>query len=323
MQTRPFAALEAACPVIGFGAWGIGGETPGGTSYGPYSDEAASACIDAAYAGGMRFFDTAPAYGNSESERRLGRALRGRRQDVILATKGGLYDFAEGADFSAARLERGLDDSLERLGTDYVDLFQLHNPPGDLLTGNAELVRWLDDIRASGKVRALGISVKAPDEAFALLKAYPFTAIQANFNMLDLRALESGLLDHCANQDIAFFARTPLCFGFLTLTIDENTVFDAADHRAHWPKDQLRLWVDGANSAQRIAESHDPAGTSATSRALRFCLTHPGVTCVLCGPMSADEAAENAAAGAENPLSEVCLDEIAALNRAQSFFLPR
>jgi len=322
MQKRKFESIDKAAPVIGFGAWGIGGGTPGGTSYGNISEEDALACILAAYNAGMRFFDTSPAYGYGKSEARLGLALADKRQDVVIATKGGLYDYDAGPDFSIESLERGLDKSLYNLGTEYVDIFQLHNPPTDLAHA-VELKRFLNAITADGRAKTVGISVKSPGDAFALLEAHPFTTLQLNLNMLDVRALECGLLDLCGAKNISVLARTPLCFGFLSLAIDENTSFDAGDHRAHWPRRQLALWASGAREAQAIAKKHDPENVSAVARALRFCLLHPAVKAVLTGPMTPSEAEENAAAGNLPPLDKACLNEMIALNTLSSFFLKK
>jgi aryl-alcohol dehydrogenase-like predicted oxidoreductase len=321
MHNRRIVALDRRCPVIGFGAWGIGGETADGTSYGPIDEQAAAVCIETALNNGIRFFDTAPAYGNGESEKRLGRAIGGVREDIILATKGGQIQFDQNPDFSEASLEQSLNNSLKRLATDYIDLYQLHNPPASIFEREPRLANWLTRQVNSGAARSIGVSVKSPEEAFTLLKSYPFKTVQLNFNMLDVRALTSGLLDHCAKTGVSVIARTPLCFGFLTLKVNEDTTFDSADHRAHWKRDQLNLWSKGASAAQALVERHDAITASPTSRALRFCLAHPAVSCVLCGPMTAKEVKENAAAGLEPPLDNACLADIQSLNEKQDFFL--
>jgi len=321
MHTRTIGGLLEPCPVIGFGGWGIGGATPGATSYGDIDDTAAHSCIDAALMAGMRFFDTSPAYGYGLSEARLGRALLGKRDEVIIATKGGLERYDEPPNFSPAALATGLDASLGRLGTDHVDIFQLHNPPVDVMTAHPGLAAFSDGLKESGKATTIGISVKAPDEAMALLAKYPFETVQVNLNMLDVRACTSGLLDHCAARGISVLARTPLCFGFLSLAIDATSSFDDADHRGHWSEVQRRVWSDGAVAAQAIAARHDPADATPAARALRFCLLHPAVKVVLTGPMTAGEARENAAAGSLPPLGSACLDDIAELNARKSFFV--
>ena len=323
MLDRRIQGLDKNCSATGFGAWGIGGATPGGTSYGDIDEDTAQATISAAFSAGMRFFDTAPVYGYGQSETRLGKALAAHRKQIILATKGGLYDYDKGADFSVASLDEGLDASLKRLATPHVDLYQLHNPTADVFSRETCLADFLDQIKADGRASLIGVSVKSPSDAFALLKAYPFETIQLNFNMLDLRALTSGLLDHCAEKGIAVLARTPLCFGFLSLKVDENTTFAKADHRAHWPREQLALWASGAQQAQNIAARHDPITASPAARALRFCLLHKAVKSVLTGPMTPAEALENAAACAMPPLETTCLKEISQLNASRSFLSKR
>jgi len=323
MAFNSFPGLDKKTSAVGFGAWGIGGATPDGTSYGALSEKEGIACIDAALNAGMRFFDTSPAYGCGNSEIRLGKVLRGKRKDVIIATKGGLYEYAKGQDFSVPALTAGLNASLERLGTHHVDIFQLHNPPADLLDDTEELVAFFDDLKKRGKTTAIGISVKNPTDAFPLLSRYPFDTIQVNLNMMDVRAHECGLLDHCVQNNIAVLARTPLCFGFLSLAINENTVFSPEDHRSFWPREQLALWTAGADEAQAIAKRHDSCEATAADRALRFCLLHPAVKTVLSGPMTKKEAVANAVAGQMPPLDKECLADILSLNKRRSFITRR
>lgn len=316
MKTRLLHGLDRETSVVGLGAWGLGGISVGATSYGEMSAATAQTCLEVSLDEGVTFIDTAPPYGDGESERRIGTFLQGRREKVLVATKVGWNAFDEEADFSAASIEASLDASLKRLDSDYIDLLQLYNPPADVLEKNPHLVRCLEGLVARGKVRALGLSVKAPADALPLLAHYAFSAVQTNFNMLDLRALECGLLDYCVDNHIDVLARTPLCFGFLTLAVGADTAFRPEDHRSSWPRSQLLQWEQDAHRAHEIVEnflSEQEDGHSPASRAIRFCLQHPAVKTVLCGAMTPEEARENAQVGKQAPLKQGVLEKVLAL----------
>ncbi|TMJ21801.1 MAG: aldo/keto reductase, partial [Alphaproteobacteria bacterium] len=202
---------------IGFGAWGIGGRTAGTTSYGDTDDCTLLAALARALDGGITFFDTSAAYGDGHSEALIGQAFAGRRDKVVIATKAGYESWDPAPDFSAAAVVASAEKSLARLRSDYVDLLQLHNPPAEALR-DPELRRALERLQAAGKIRAWGVSAKSPAEAIEALTAFEAPMVQANFNMMDVRALESGLLAEAERRGAGFVGRTPLCFGFLSGT---------------------------------------------------------------------------------------------------------
>ena len=152
-----------------------------------------------------------------------GQAFAGRRQDVVIATKAGYDDWARPPDFSPQAIERSAEASLRRLGTDYLDVLQLHNPPSEVLAAD-DARQALERLVAAGKIRTWGISAKSPQMGLEALQRAQVPLLQANFNMMDVRALTSGLLDEAAGRGAAFIARTPLCFGFLSGTTDTATV---------------------------------------------------------------------------------------------------
>lgn len=301
MKFRELGATGIAISEIGFGAWGIGGATPGETSYGPTDDEVSLGALRRAFDIGINFFDTSPVYGYGRSERLIGRAFRGARGEVVIATKGGLEEYGKPADFSPPALERALDESLRRLGTEYVDLYQLHNPPAAAIAVPA-LAAFVDRLRRAGKIRAFGVSVRAPaDGSIAIDRLRP-DAIQVNFNMMDQRALDDGLLDAARRARVSLIARTPLCFGFLSGRVDESSRFPEGDHRNRWPRAQLRRWSETARrmrACRRNGDEQTPA-----QFALRYCLSFPGVAAVIPGMMTPMEVDENAAAADFGPLSD-------------------
>lgn len=301
---------------IGFGAWGIGGRTADQTSYGDTDDRTSLAALARALERGITFFDTSTAYGHSEEL--IGRAVTGMRPRVVIATKAGYEAWNQAPDFSPRAIVAAAERSLARLGTDYLDLLQLHNPPLEVVT--APLVREaLAGLVASGKIRTWGISAKGPDEALQALRACEIAVVQANFNMMDVRVLSSGLLAEVERLGIGFIARTPLCFGFLSGTIGHDSVFPAGDHRARWPRAQLANWVDGA--ADLMAAISASPGEAAAQAALRFCLSFPAVSTTIPGIMRPLEADQNAAASLLGPLPRHAVDAILEINRNRRFFV--
>lgn len=303
---------------IGFGGWGIGGQTAGQTSYGATDDNVSQAALVAALAAGITFFDTAPAYGDGHSERLIGAAVCDQRDQVVLATKAGMSKFGEPPDFAPAAIRGSLVGSLERLGCDYVDLLQLHNPTPALLQSTPAIAEELRALKSAGLIRAFGFSMASPLDGIAAIDAVPDVAcLQINLNMLDLRAEECGLIGHCDARGIGLIARTPMGFGFLSGDPAAAGPFAAADHRSRFDAAQIDRWRVGAEAA--FAAVPVPPGKTRGQVALRFCLSWPTVACAIPGILTPTEARENAAASDLDRLSSQQLDDIRALNRRQSF----
>lgn len=319
MNYRLFGRAEAVVSEIGFGTWGIGGTHNGAVGYGPTDDRDSVAALRRAFECGVTFYDTADLYGHGHSERLLGQALGGVRSRICIATKAGFLDTDGRQDFSAVRLQRSLTASLERLGTDYVDLFQLHSPPLALLQEDPEIVRTLHAFRSRGLTRLVGISARSPDEALAIASEFEVDALQVNFNLTDQRALQNGLLDHCAERGIAVIIRTPLCFGFLTGAFAGQEQFDAADHRSRWPAAQRRRWADAQAVFADCLRGHTRQTPGQV--ALRFCLSYPGVTTVIPGMLTATHVDENTRASDLGPLPTDDLRRIEELYAGESFFV--
>jgi len=284
MRYRSLGKSGLTVSEIGFGAWGIGGRTAGETSYGDTDDRRSHAALDRALDLGITFFDTANVYGDGHSETLIGEAFARKRDRVVIATKAGLTRFGDPPDFSPAALQRSLAGSLQRLKSDYVDLFQLHNPPADLFRRSPESYAALQAMQREGKVRAI----------------------------------EAGLLTTAAKAGTGIIARTPLCFGFLSGAITAGTQFPPGDHRRAWARTQIERWITGAESMH--AATAAPAGQSRSQAALRFCLSFPAVSSVIPGILSPEEAAQNAAASGFGPLPDAARDRIVALNREIELF---
>jgi aryl-alcohol dehydrogenase-like predicted oxidoreductase len=303
---------------IGFGAWGIGGRTSGTTSYGDTDDRTSLAALARALERGITFFDTSAAYGNGHSETLIGQAFAGRRDKVMIATKAGYDSWDRPPDFSADAVVASVEKSLARLRSDYIDLLQLHNPPAEALR-DEHLRAVLARLQADGKIRTWGVSAKSPAEAIEALAEFDAPVIQANFNMMDVRALESGLLAETERRGAGFVSRTPLCFGFLSGTIGRDTAFPVGDHRLGWSRAQLDNWIDGANDLLQAVGA--PPGAAGAQAALRFCLAFPAVSTVIPGILTPEEADQNAAASVAGRLPAAAVDAVLAINRRRQFFV--
>lgn len=315
MQYRPLGASGLTVSALGFGAWGIGGHTPGGRSYGHTDDAVSLAALNAAHDAGITFYDTAPLYGLGHSETLIGRAFAGRRDSVVIATKAGYRDFSSPQDFTGAGLRQSVDDSLRRLGTDYIDVLQLHDLPAQGLRDDPAIVETLAGLQAQGKVRVCGVSVKSPEDALVLMEQPLIQVFQVNFNMLDARAIDCGLFEQAVRRGVGLIARTPLCFGFATGTLTGAEAFSAEDHRSGWPLARRVAWAEGARRMHDIARQHEGAAASGVALALRYVLSFNAVSTTIPGMFSPAEVLENAAAASGAPFSEDILASLVACSR--------
>jgi aryl-alcohol dehydrogenase-like predicted oxidoreductase len=196
-------------------------------------------------------------------------------------------------------VKRSLEGSLHRLDVDYVDLLQLHGPSIADLRSDPAILHTLAALRQEGVIRAFGISANSPVDALTMVEEWRVPVIQVNLSMLDLRAVECGLLDAAARAGTGLIARTPLCFGFLTGEIAEDTVFPPEDHRSRWNGPQVARW---SQAARRVLDSAGARDRKASVQAaLRFCLTFPEISAVIPGLLSPGDVMENIAAGDPGP----------------------
>lgn len=318
MKYRVLGRTGLTVSEIGFGAWGIGGRTTGTTSYGDTDDRTSLAALARALDRGITFFDTSAAYGDGHSEALIGEAFAGRRDGIVIATKAGYDSWDRPPDFSADAVVASAEKSLKRLRSDYIDLLQLHNPTAAAMRDD-RLHEALGRLQAAGKIRAWGLSAKSPAEAIEALKTFSAPVVQANFNMMDVRAIDSGLLSEVERLGAGFIGRTPLCFGFLSGTIGRDTVFPPGDHRLGWSRAQLDNWIDGAGDL--LSALGAAAGTAGAQAALRFCLAFPAVSTIIPGILTQEEADQDAAASADGPLPAEAVEAILAINRRRQFFV--
>ena len=267
---------------VGLGTWAIGGWMWGGT------DEAASIeTIRHAVELGVNFIDTAAVYGMGRSEEIVGRAIadHGLRDRVVLATKCALNwsddhrkVWREG---TRARIEQEIDDSLRRLQTDHIDLYQVHWP--DPNTPIEETARAMDDLRRAGKIRAIGVSNFTPEQMDAFREVAPLHANQPPYNLFE-REIGDRVLPYCERHGIGTVTYGALCRGLLSGRMTRDRQFDGDDLRNSDPKFQqprFDQYLAAVDALDRFAREH--YGKDVMAPALRWLLDQPGHTVALWG----------------------------------------
>lgn len=300
--TRAIGKSGVNASAVGLGTWAIGGWMWGGTD-----EDQSIAAIQASLDAGVSLIDTAPAYGLGRSEEIVGKALKGRRDKAIIATKCGLvWHTQKGRHFfdqdgkpvhrylGRDAIFHEIDESLKRLGTDYIDLYITHWQ--DPTTPIEETVRALEDLRSAGKIRAIGASNLSPDELNAYVATGSLDAIQERFSMID-REIETDLLPATREQGISTLSYSSLALGLLAGTIDPDRVFSGDDQRKDNPRFSTNNRLKARQFAEAIhsvAEKHE---ASVAQTVIAWTLAQPGVTFALCGARNPEQALENAGAG--------------------------
>ena len=267
---------------IGLGTWAIGGWMWGGT------DEAQSiATIRAAVEKGVTLIDTAPAYGSGRSEEIVGKALAeaGLRNRVQIATKVGL-EWKDGRVFRnsrPARIRTEIEESLKRLRTDVIDLYQVHWP--DVETPIAETARALEDLRREGKIRAIGVSNYSPAQMNSFRAFANIDSIQSPYNLFE-REIEQDVLPYAEKNGLTTLGYGALCRGLLSGRMTIDTKFEGDDLRNNDPKfrgERFRNYLAAVDALQRIARER--LGKTVLELAVRWVLDS-GRTIALWGARS-------------------------------------
>jgi aryl-alcohol dehydrogenase-like predicted oxidoreductase len=255
METMKIAGTDLQVSRIALGTWAIGGWMWGGT------DEAESIrAIHAALDQGITLIDTAPVYGFGRSEEIVGKALaeNGRRNNAVIATKVGL-DWKDGQPFrnaGKARIIKEVDDSLRRLQTDAIDLYQVHWP--DPLTPTEETAEAMAALLKGGKIRAVGVSNFTPAQMDAFRAVAPLHAAQPPYNLFE-RDREEDVLPYCREHAMAVLAYGPLCRGLLAGRMTPATRFSGDDLRRNDPKFQpprFEQYLRAVNRLDQFVQSN-------------------------------------------------------------------
>lgn len=237
MKCRVLGRTGLEISEIGFGSWAIGGN-----SYGTTSDQESLDALACALDHGVNFIDTADIYGFGKSEELIGRLIKGRRDQVVIATKGG-WDFTRGAtqaNYDPKYIQSAIDASLKRLRIDTIDLYQLHNPPDSLLENRKPLFDLLRQERKKGKIRFIGVSIYVPKQGIDWVETNEIDSVQCIFNLLDQR-VEKDFLPHASEKKVGIIAREPLYCGILSGKYSKVSEFPKNDHRRRWTREKLAL----------------------------------------------------------------------------------
>jgi aryl-alcohol dehydrogenase-like predicted oxidoreductase len=298
LETRTLGKDGPAVPVIGFGAWPIGG------GMGTVDVQQAIRTIHHALDHGVTLIDTAEAYRTSEET--IGKALAewsGPREKIFLATK------VRGTDLSRAHIVEAIEQSLRSLGTEYVDLLQAHS--WDSRHAIDETMVAFDDLTRQGKVRYIGVSNFDVGQMQAAWAARPFQSLQPRYNLLD-REVEGAILPFCLDQGIGVLAHSPLAKGLLTGKYGPDTRFPADDERARIPRFNGETFQRYLATAGRLEGWAHARGHSLVELAIAWVLAHPAVTVCLCGAKSPAQVDDHLRAAAWR-LTEADRDELAQL----------
>lgn len=295
MKYRMLGKTNLRVSEVGFGAWAIGGAVdlfgvPVGWS--GADDQESIAAIRRALELGINFFDTADVYGEGHSEELLGKCLEG--VDCVIATKVGNARTARGPikDFSEKHIREAVEGSLRRLRRAVIDVYQLHNPPPDVLEKN-DVFRVLDRLKEEGKIRAHGVSITTVGEGIELIHRKKVQCLQVLFNILNQEPAKE-LIPLAGIHDVGILARVPLASGLLTGKFSKETRVPKDDVRSNFltPK---RL-QEALEKVDRLKELIKDTGYTLPQVALALLLRFSGVSSVIPGAKNPKQVEENTSA---------------------------
>lgn len=283
MKKRKLGNTGLAVSEIGFGSWQLGNTKDWKGS----TDREAIELVHQAIEMGCNFFDTAPNYAGGKSEELLGKALKGRRDEVVISTKFG--HFADGrTDYDPSLLRKSVENSLRLLQTDYVDSVLLHNPPFKMLNGHDEHFEILERLKNEGKIRAYGASVDRSEEMLELINTTDAQVIEVMFNILYQEPKEVFKL--AQENGVGLIIKVPLDSGWLTGKYDQNSTFQGI--RSRWSPEII---VKRSQLVEKIKAIKAPE-TSMVHEALRFILGFDAVSTVIPGIRNSEQLKTNLAA---------------------------
>jgi aryl-alcohol dehydrogenase-like predicted oxidoreductase len=316
MRVRRFGDTDLEASEVGFGTWALGS-----TWWGAVTEADGERLLREALELGVTFFDTGDAYGRGANEELVGRVLAPHRDEVVISTKfgyelgSGRRDHSEGERpqrWDAAFVRERLEESLRRLGTGYVDLYQLHNPRMDAIESD-ETFEALEALRAEGKLRhygvALGPAIGWREEGLRAIAEREITSVQTVYNLLE-QDPGRDLMAAAAEHGVGVMARVPTSSGLLDDNLTLETTFGDGDHRRHRKREWL---VEGLQKIERIRFLCGPdSGRTMPQAALRFVLDS-GITTVIPTITSSEELREYTSASDVPELSAEELERVGEL----------
>lgn len=294
MRYRELGSTGLKVSEVSFGTWAIGG------SWGKVGEKEALDALARAMDAGVNFFDTADVYGDGRAERLLQQATKGREDEIYIATKFSRQgDVTDPATFAEDKVRGWCEDSLQRLGREAIDLYQIHCPATDILR-QGDVFAVLDKLKQEGKVRHYGVSVETVEEGLISIGYPGVEALQVIFNIFRQKPA-TELFPAAAKRKVGILVRLPLASGLLTGKFQVSDTFDPDDHRnfnsngaafnvgetfAGLP---FAKGVELADELRWIAEGR---GTMARA-SMRWILAHPEVSCVIPGFKSVAQVDDN------------------------------
>lgn len=289
MQYRPLGDTGLSVSCIGLGTWAMGG----GTDWGPADDAQSLNAVSAALDAGINLIDTAPIYGFGHAEEVVGRALSGRRDKVFLATKCGLIRFEKGINhwLKPDSVAQELEDSLRRLRTDYIDLYQIHWP--DPHTPLEDTLHALARLQAQGKIRFIGVcNFDAPLLARAA-EAFPVACVQQGYSFLD-REKAQAVFPLCRAHRLGFLGYGSLAGGILSGKYKKEANIRRCDARSYFYRFYKgERFIHTKEITDRFVRLAQMCGKPASAAALSWALARQEVSCALCGARTPEQVLQN------------------------------
>ncbi len=304
MEHRTLGTSDLQVSAVGLGTWAMGNDF-----FGAVDDTESVGAIQAAIDSGVSLIDTAPAYGAGHAEEVVGRAIAGRRDSVVLATKCGIIRTADDfvRNLKPESIRREIDDSLRRLGVETIDLYQIHWPDPD--TPLEDSVNELLKQQQAGKFRYLGVSNFPPELLDQIRSMTNVVSTQPQYSMLD-RRIEADVLPYVREHGMGVLSYGTLAGGILTGKFREIPSFDEGDNRsAFYDFFREPLWSGIQALLDEIRAVAADRGVTPAQVAINWTFRQPGVSTALVGAKRADQAIANAAAG-EWTLSDEEVDRI-------------
>jgi aryl-alcohol dehydrogenase-like predicted oxidoreductase len=280
MEYALISGTEMKVSRIAQGTWAIGGWMWGGTD-----EKESIRTIHAALDLGINLIDTAPVYGFGVSEEIVGKAIeeRGHREKVFIATKVGLewHNSSVSRNSSQRRIRQEVQDSLRRLRTDYIDIYQIHWP--DLTVPIEETARTMQSLLQEGLIRAIGVSNYSPEQMNRFISVCKLNTVQPPYNLFE-RQIDRDVLPYVLEKKLSAFAYGPLCRGLLTGTMRPDTKFTGDDLRQSDPKFQPPRFAQYLDAVQQLDDlARKRYGKRVMDLAVRWVLDTPGITAALWG----------------------------------------
>jgi aryl-alcohol dehydrogenase-like predicted oxidoreductase len=316
MRYRNLAGTDISVSEVGFGVW-----TVSTGWWGEVDDERSVRLLRRAFEKGINYFDTADTYGSGKGETLLADAFGGMRDEIVISTKIG-YDFYNHTarrgqqerpqDWSEGFMRFALEESLKRLGTDYIDFLQLHNTKMDAVE-NDRLFELMEEFKGGGKIRSYGVALGPKigwlEEGVRAMRERDLAGVQMIYNLLE-QDPGRALIEAARETDTSLIVRVPHSSGMLEGKYTEETVFAKNDHRRHRPKEWL---LDGLKKVEQLGFLTESGERTTGQAALKFVLSAPEISSTLPNIYDDEQLDEFAAAPDTPDLTERELARVAEL----------